>query len=316
MLITPANLEKFFDGINMAFQNARMETPTFYKEVATEVPSGTARNVYPFLSKIPGLREWVGPRQANNVAARSYELVNKHYEGTIEADRNTLEDDQEGIYTPISGMLGQEVAEHPDRKIAEAIEAGTTALCWDGQFFFDTDHPVDPDNAGAGTQSNKLVGAGYDIAVADPLVPFAAARAAMAGWKREDGENMGNMGNLIMVHPNEEKPGLQIVEALNTMQVAGANTAAAGVSNVFKGKVSLLVNPYLKVTAGRPWYLLNTTRQVKPFLWQTRKAAEMVAMTNINDSNVFYEKKFVWGVDLRAAAGYTFPFLAFRMSAS
>lgn len=314
MQITPSKLEEFFQGINFAFNIGVQSAPTFYNDIATIVPSTSERNVYPFLSNAPGLREWVGSRILNNVAARNYTLENKHFEGGLEVDRNKLEDDTYGIYAPMSQMLGQHVSEFPDRKIAEVCEAGTTAVCWDGQFFFDTDHPVDPDNAGAGTNSNKLVGAGYDLAVADPLVPYAAARAAMQLWKREDGLQMGIIPDTIMVHPNEEKFALQIANAAMTAQAVGS--AAAGVSNVFGGGIKVLVNPYLTVTSGRPWYLLCTKKAIKPFLWQTRKPAELVALTNITDANVFYQRKFVWGVDLRANAGYTFPFLAFRMSAS
>lgn len=318
MDITPANLDLLYKGLNFAFQGGLQlgAEQSFWKDIATEMPSSTETNVYPFISMIPGLREWVGPRIFNNVAARSYSLTNKHWEDSIEVDRNKIEDDQFGMYTPIAGMLGQHCEEWPDRELARVVEAGTTELGWDGQFFFDTDHPVDPDNAGAGTNSNKLVGAGYDIAVADPLVPFAAAKAAMALWKREDGQQMGTQLDTIMVHPNEEKFGLQIVEAINTMQVAGANTAAAGVTNVYRGRVNLIVNPYLKVTSGRPWYGLCTRKMLKPFLWQKRKPPELVALTNPQDSNVFRQRVFQWGVDLRGAGGYTFPFLAFRMSAS
>lgn len=314
MQITAAKLEEFNQSLDFSFNLGIQSAPTFWKTIATEVPSKSKRNVYPFLSLIPGLREWVGPRQINNVAARQYTLDNKHWEDTLEVDKNDLEDDQYGIYAPMSQMLGQHVAEFPDRKLAEIIEAGTTANCWDGQFFFDTDHPVDPDNAAAGTNSNKLVGAGYDLAVADPLVPFGAARAAMATWKREDGQQMGTLGNMIMVHPNQEKQALQVANAMMTAQAVGS--AAAGVSNVFQGKIDVLVNPYLKVTSGNPWYLLSTTKAIKPFLWQNRQAASMVAMTDLTSENVFRQRKFQWGVDLRANGGYTFPFLAFRMSAS
>lgn len=314
MLITPNKLEEFNQSLDFSFNLGVQTAPSFWKSLATEVPSKSKRNVYPFLSGIPGLREWVGPRVVNNIAARNYVLENKHFEDTLEVDRNEFEDDQVGIYSNFAQMLGQQVTQFPDRMIASAMEAGTTSLGWDGQFFFDVDHPVNPDSPSAGVNSNKLVGAQYDIAVADPLVPFANARAAMSLWKRDDGEQMGVMGNLLMVHPNEEKFARQIANASITAQAI--NSSAAGVSNVFMSSVEVIVNPYLKVTTGRPWYLLATNGAIKPFLWQTRKAAELVALTNITDDNVFRHRKFVWGVDLRAAVGYTFPFLAFRMSAS
>lgn len=314
MHITPTALDAFFKGLNTKFREGFTALPTFHQDVATIVPSTTRSNIYPWLAKIPGMREWVGPRVVNNISVKSYELANKHWEDTIAVDRNDLEDDQYGFYGNVAEMLGQETREWNDVEMARVIEAGTTELCWDGQYFFDTDHPVDPDGLVSGTNSNKLVGAGYDIAVADPLVPFGAARAAMMLWKREDGRQMATIGDTIMVHPNEEKYALQIQKALLTAQAVGS--AAAGVTNVFAGSVNVIVNPHLKVTTGRPWYLLCTKRAIKPFLWQNRKAAELVSRVALTDENVYRLKQFEWGVDLRGAAGYSFPFLAFRMTAS
>ena len=97
MQITPANLNFLFNQLDFSYQLGLQGAPTFFKEVATEIPSSTEQNVFPFLSMVPGLREWIGPRVFNNVAARSYTLPNKHFEGSLEVDRNKIEDDQFGI---------------------------------------------------------------------------------------------------------------------------------------------------------------------------------------------------------------------------
>lgn len=315
MLITTATLDQFFQRLNFRFQQAMLEVPTFWSQIATEVPSVTEQEVYSFLAMIPTMREWLGPRQIQNVAARAFAVPNKQWESTIGIDVNKLKDDQFGMFAALMPMQAQVVAEWRDRELARAIEAATTDLCWDGQPFFDTNHPVNPDNAGAGVNVNKLVGATYDINAVDPLLPYAAARAKMALWVRDDGQQMGTMGNLIMVHPNEEKYALQIANAMLTAQAINANSGA-GVSNVFSGKVDVLVNPYLKVTTGRPWYLLCTTRGIKPFIWQARQAPNFVQRTAVTDENVFKLRQFEYGVDLRGAAFGSLPFLVFRMSAS
>jgi phage major head subunit gpT-like protein len=318
MEITPASINGFFQKLNFSFQSAFQQVPTFWNMIASEFPSDTEQNLYPFLSMIPGLREWIGPRVFNNVAARAFAVANKHWEASYAIDLNKFKDDTYGFYAQMQPMIAQQVAEWRDRRMAQVIEAGTTALCWDGQFFFDTDHPVDPDNTGPGTNSNKLVGATYDISgnSGDPLVAYAAARAAMALWKREDSQQLGTIGDTIMVHPNEEKYGLQIANALMTAQAVGS--AAAGVSNVFSGTIAprVIVNPYLTVTSGKPWYLLCTKRGIKPFGWQNRQDPNLVARTEVTSENIFKLRQIEWGVDLRGEALYTFPFLAFRMSAS
>lgn len=315
MHINAAVLESFFTRLDFTFQNAQKTVPTFYKQIATETPSITEANVYPFLSMIPGLREWIGPRQVRNVAARGFTVVNKHWELTEAIDVDKFNDDTYGFYAQLMPMVAQQVAEFKDRRLAAVIEANTA--CWDGQNFFDTAHPVDPDRSSLGTQSNKLVGSGYDISgnSGDPLVAYGAAKAAMALWKREDGQQLGVIPDTIMVHPNEEKYALQLAKAITTAQQINSNSGA-GVSNVFAGSLNVLVNPYLTVTSGKPWYLLCTKRGIMPFLWQTRQEAQIVSRTALTDQNVWSLRQFEYGADLRGEASYTFPFLAFRMSAS
>jgi phage major head subunit gpT-like protein len=320
MELTTPVLQQFFQLLDFSFQNYMKQVPSFYDQVATVMPSATEQNVYPFLAMYPGVKEWVGPRVVNNLASRSFVVVNKHWETTMGMDKNKFADDTFGFYSKGTEVAAIQIAEFRDRRVAAVIEAGVTTNCWDNQFFFDVDHPVDFDNAAAGVQANKLVGASYDFGtiaapVADPLLPFAQARAAMAIWKRDaDGQQMGTIGNLIMVHPNQEKQALQVANAMMTAQAV--SSAAASVSNVYYGKVEVLVNPFLTTTTGNPWYLLATNRGIKPFLWQNRQDPQFVALSSPTDPNVFMQREIKWGWDFRGEASYTFPFLAFRMSLS
>ncbi|MEW9304718.1 Mu-like prophage major head subunit gpT family protein [Labrys neptuniae] len=61
---------------------------------------------------------------------------------------------------------------------------------------------------------------------------------------------------------------------------------------------------------GTPWFLLDTTRAVKPLIWQTRKAFNLVRMDAETDEHVFTAGQFRYGVDGRAVAGYGFWQLA------
>jgi len=321
MELTTTTLQQFFQLLDFSFQNYLKQVPKFWDQIATEMPSATEQNVYPFLAMYPGVREWIGPRIANNLASRSFTVVNKHWETTMSMDKNKFADDSYGFYSKATEVAAIQIAEFRDRRVAQVIEAGISTNCWDGQYFFDTDHPVDPDNSAAGVQANKLVGASYDLGTiasptADPLAPFAQARAAMSLWKRDaDGQQMGTIGNVIMVHPNQERQALQIANGAMTAQAVGASAAAA-TTNVYYGKVDVLVNPFLTVTSGNPWYLLATNRGIKPFLWQNRQDPQFVQLTAPTDTNVFMQRELKWGWDFRGEASYTFPFLAFRMSST
>ena len=52
------------------------------------------------------------------------------------------------------------------------------------------------------------------------------------------------------------------------------------------------------------WYLLDTGRAVKPFVFQSRRSLQFVSLDGLKDTNVFMQKKFVYGVDARYNAGY------------
>jgi phage major head subunit gpT-like protein len=63
------------------------------------------------------------------------------------------------------------------------------------------------------------------------------------------------------------------------------------------------------------WYLIDTTRILKPFIYQTRKPFQVIPKFSMTDENVFWNKEFEWGVDGRCNAGYGLWQLAFRSDA-
>ena len=79
--------------------------------------------------------------------------------------------------------------------------------------------------------------------------------------------------------------------------------------NILKGTADLLVIPEL---AGRPkdWYLLDTSRAVKPFIFQLRQAPQFVQFNDPKAESVFRRRKFVYGVDARGNVGFSLWFLA------
>ena len=62
--------------------------------------------------------------------------------------------------------------------------------------------------------------------------------------------------------------------------------------------------------AGVPWFLLCTNRTVKPIIYQERQAPEFVARDQSTDSNVFENRMYNYGVDMRCNVGYGFPQMA------
>jgi len=68
--------------------------------------------------------------------------------------------------------------------------------------------------------------------------------------------------------------------------------------------------------SGTPWFLLDTSRALKPLILQVRKEPTFVAKDRITDDNLFWQKTFVYGVDDRKNVGYGFWQMAYGSKAT
>lgn len=153
MLLNTANLSALFTGFKAAYQGAFAAANNTWDQVATLVPSSTETNLYGFLGQFPNLREWIGDRQIKNMEAFNYSITNKQFESTIAVPRPKIMDDTYGVFSTLVAEMGYAAKMHPDSIVYAMLAAGATTLCYDGQYFFDTDHPVTVAGA-ASTKSN------------------------------------------------------------------------------------------------------------------------------------------------------------------
>jgi len=156
MIINQANLSGIYKSFNTVFNQAFDGAQSKWPLVAMEVPSTGNSVDYTWLCDMPMMREWLGDRVIKDLSAFHYELTNKDYEVTIEVDRNDIEDDQIGIYSPIVSQLGWSAKQHPDILTFGLLKVAFDTLCYDGQYFCDDDHLVNDvsvsnDGGGAGS---------------------------------------------------------------------------------------------------------------------------------------------------------------------
>ncbi len=221
MIINQNNLTALFRGFKLIFNKAFEGTPSDWQKIAMLVPSSTSQEVYPWLGSITRFRKWVGDRVVQNMKTHSFTIVNESFEDTVGVKKSSIEDDNYGLYNPLIGQLGQDAAAHPDELVFGLLKGGVTGLCYDGQPFFDADHPV-----------------------------------------------------------------------------LDASGQEASVSNVATG-------------SGDFWCLMDTSKIVKPLIYQKRKAYKFVALDKDNDENVFMRDEVIYGVDARCNVGFGLWQLAF-----
>ncbi|MCL2029544.1 MAG: Mu-like prophage major head subunit gpT family protein [Deltaproteobacteria bacterium] len=215
MIINQAALAAMLIGFKSEFSAAFAGAPRDFEKIATVVPSSTDENVYPWLGQNFQIRQWLGDKVLQNLKVHDYAIKNLEYEGTLAVLRRHLEDDILGIYKPLVQQLGQAAGTHPDTLIFGLVLDGFSKTCYDGQPFFDTDHPV------------------------------------------------------------------------------GRQGAERSVSNHMGG-------------SGTPWFLMCTSRPLKPFIFQKRKDYEFVNLDSPTDANVFFRAEYIYGVEARVNAGYGF----------
>jgi phage major head subunit gpT-like protein len=165
-IISPALIKSLAVSYRKEYQDALQAVQPTYTKIATVVPSSTASNTYGWLGQFPSFREWVGARVVKDMAASSYSITNKLFESTVAVERTDIEDDAVGVYAPLFQEMGRAAAIYPDEHVYGLVNAAATTLCYDGQFFFDTDHPVYANVDGTGDvtpTSNLITGTGNDV---------------------------------------------------------------------------------------------------------------------------------------------------------
>lgn len=156
-----ATLEALTTAVQTNFAKALADTPNDFATIATKINSSTASNTYAWLGQFPHMREWVGKRVLQNAKEYAYQVTNNKYESTLEIKRTDLEDNNIGHYGVLGTQQGQEVIRHANRLVFAQLAAGFSGTCFDGQNFFDTDHPVNDKTDSSGTDvsvSNIITG--------------------------------------------------------------------------------------------------------------------------------------------------------------
>ncbi|WP_048797108.1 MULTISPECIES: Mu-like prophage major head subunit gpT family protein [Serratia] len=167
---TPQMIQALFTGYRSDFQNGLGMAPSQYQRIAMTVPSTSRSNTFGWLGQFPHFREWVGPRVMQQMAVHGYSISNKTWEDSVAISRDDFEDDILGVYSPIFQEMGRAAACFPDELVFAALAQGDKTACYDGQNFFDAEHPVyeKVDGTGAMTPVSNL----FTAQVGDPAADY------------------------------------------------------------------------------------------------------------------------------------------------
>ena len=300
MLVNKAVVQEIFKNLKTTYSKAFDAAPVVWPMIAMRVPSMGASNVYAWMDGFPRLKKWVGDKALKALSAHAYTLVNDDFEATVAVLRKHIEDDQLGIFGPMAEMAGFSSRQFPDEGVLEIVSGGFANACYDGKYFFATDHPViNPATGKPVNVSNKGTLALKCDTVTNARASYGAARTAMKKFKNDVGQPLNITPSILLVGPSLE----------DTANILTMSDRIFDEPNPYKGTAKVVVDA--RLVTDTEWYLLDTTKPVKPFVYQDRKPPEFVSQVNLDSDDLFMRGEYKFGAEARAAFGYGFWQLAY-----
>lgn len=255
-----------------------------WEKLATKVPSTARSETYAFLGSLPRMRKQRGERVPQKLKDYGYTLVNEEFEASIEVQRADLKDDQTGKFGPLAQSIGQSARLFPDENIfGTLLPGGFASLCYDGQFFFDTDHPIgDTGNVQVNKLTSALASASYN-----------AAKTLLRRMTDDFGTPINQAPTLLLIIPPE------LESTANA--ILNAQTLANGASNPDYHTADILVSPWLVDVDN--WYLVDTSGILLPFIVQEREFIPIEALEDNSESS-WWRKTWYYGTYWRGNFGY------------
>lgn len=276
-------------------------------DVSNYFPSDQAIEEYAWLGMTPAMREWIGGRQAKGFREQSMQIRNKHYEATLDVLVSDLRRDKTGQLMARINEQARRANTHWASLLSTLILNGASTTCYDGQYFFDTDHS----EGDSGTQSNDIevdisglpvATAGTTTAPSIAEFQFAIAKGVekIVSFVDDQGEPMNEDATAftIMVPITFMNTALQAVAS--TAQVAETQSVLDALKSNFSLKV--VPNPRLSDWTAS-FAMFRTDSYLKSFIRQEEMGVQM-KVKGAGSEYEFDNDAHQYGIDCWRNVGY------------
>jgi hypothetical protein len=269
--------------------------------------SNQESETYAWLGQTPSMQEWIGGRKAKGLRTEAMTIRNIHFEATLEVALRDKRLDKTGQLLLRIQELALRTNAHWAKLLSTLITEGENRLCYDGHYFFDTQHQ----EGSSAIQSNRLTVplSSLPLDTSERGVATAPSAKAMKtvilkgvqallGFKDDQDEPMNeNASRFLVMVPTSL---MDVTHAAIASPVlSGAETNELAVSHNFG--IDYVVNPRL------PWVdkcaLFRTDGAVAPFIRQEEKAVDLKSIAEGSELE-FNEDKHRYGVDCWRNVGY------------
>lgn len=266
--------------------------------------SNQESETYKWLGASPAMREWIGGRNAKGLRENGITIANKLYEATLEIPVDWIRRDKTGQINVRINELARRTNAHWAGLLSSLIIAGESTVCYDGEYFFDTDHPGYTTSGDvSGSQSNDIT-----LDVTTTTAPTATemqtailnAIQQMYGFVDDQGQPL-----------NEDAMNFTVMVPVPFLQAAGAALGATVInqtSNLVQAvgslggfNVNLAVNPRLSWTTKLA--VFRADGDVSPFIRQEEEGVQVDAIAEGSETE-FKERVHLYGVSALRNVGY------------
>jgi phage major head subunit gpT-like protein len=284
---------------------------SWVNDVSNLFDSDQESETYKWLGQVPAFREWIGGRQAKGFSENGITIENKHFEATLEVLVREMRRDKTGQVMARIDELAARTVSHWASLLSTLILNGPSTVCYDGQFFFDTDHT----EGDSGAQDNDIqvdisgLAASVHGVVTAPSVEemqgsIVAGIQQILKFKDNQGEPYNEMAKafLVMVPVSLFFPA---VAAVNLQGPARAFASQTGLDALVQAGLSIKVqaNTRLDGSWTDEFAVFRTDSAIKPLIRQEETPVVMKAIAEGSELE-FKEDRHEYGVDAWRNVGY------------
>jgi phage major head subunit gpT-like protein len=280
-------------GLRALFRQTVIQATAEYAKLCEVLESDSDSESAHWLGAIGPYEDWTDELPIRDLARYKFTIQNKRMGKAIQVERTALRVDRLGLLKPKIVELAIRGAQVPDKLVLQKLLlSGFTSKCYDGQFFFDSDH----EEEASGVQSN-IPGAGEAV--------FSKANLELAIKKMElikdgTGEPLGVSPTHLVVGPELKIAARELLNS-TTIVIAGDSDRTVPAGNGLSGALELVTTPYI---TGPQWFLLDLAHAAKPFVFQRVDPPELATVTDINDAHVALKDSLIFRGRTVCNAGY------------
>jgi len=267
--------------------------------------SDQSSETYAWLGQSPAMREWIGGREAKGFRENGITIANKKFEATLEIPLDWMRRDKTGQIQVRIDEMAQRANAHWAKlmtALIEAGEAGSLGTCYDGQYFFDTDHS----EGDSGSQSNDI-----SVDITTTTAPTAAemetailtATQQIMGFKDDQGEPMNESARRFVVMVPTPFMSKAAAALNNPIITTGSASFTNTLVNLGGFSYQLAINPRLSWTT--KFALFRADGGASAFIRQEEESLQISALAEGSEEE-FKNDRHLYGIKSMRNVGFGF----------